>query len=160
MTTPQKVYWDSCIWIALLNKEGGRFENITPLFNRAKNKELIIYTSILSLVEVAKTKNYKASDPERDAYDKEGFGGIFFYNFIERIQLDIPVALLARSFVEHNELKPLDAIHLASACHYSCDVIYTYDTKLLKLNGKTSPEGHPLIISEPPPPEEPPLPLQ
>lgn len=160
MATPQKVYWDSCIWIALLNKEDGRFENIVPLFERAKNKELVIYTSIVSLVEVAKTKGDASQEAESGIYGNGNFGGVFFYDFIERVQLDIPVALLARSFVECNIATPLDAIHLASACHYSCDVIYTYDAKLLKLNGKSSPAGHPLTILEPPSPEEPPLPLQ
>lgn len=160
MATPEKVYWDSCVWIALINKESRSFENIRPIFERAKKSEVEIYTSIVSLMEVSKKRNCDFSDGSTIIDDIEDFKKIFFYDFINRLQLDINVALLANNFVKCNKINPLDAIHLASSCCYACDIVYTYDKGLLKYNGKTSPSGHPLRIAEPPPPEEPMLPLQ
>ena len=144
----KNVYFDSCVWIAFINKEK-EYENVYGLIRKAQKGDIIIYTSMVSFVEVAK----------RDEIEEDRAKKLFYYDFVRVLQMDWLIASLARNFVRSGT-QPLDAIHLASACEHKCDIIYSYDKDLLKYNGSTSPDGHQLVVIKPPLPEDPTLPLQ
>lgn len=55
---------------------------------------------------------------------------------MQKVALDWFVARIARDRVGRYDLKPRDAIHLATAIHMKVDEFHTYDDGLLKLDGK------------------------
>ena len=151
----RKVYWDSCVWTAQIWNE------ITPLKDgKAENRGMLcravvdsaakgdteIYTSALSLVEVNK---HPDRDP-RAAADK--LKDYFENEYIVLVAMDRRVGEFGRALMRSGlaGLKPADAAHLASAAIANVDEMHTFDTDLLKADGKVKkPDGTVLKICRP-----------
>ena len=138
---PERVYWDSCAWIALISNEkamrsDGTFEDRGALCRgvvaRAEKGDLEIFTSALTLVEVNKTTQGE-TNPEADTIRD------FFENdYIAIVSLDRQAGEPGRELMRkgYSKLKPLDASHLAAAAIASVTEMHTFDDKLLALDGK------------------------
>ena len=152
-------YWDSCVWIRLINKEPG-YDDCEYVIERARAGEFQIWSSTLVLAEVVKTK-IPGGWIQMAAINDVAFEDFVQQDFVTQVQLDRDVALKARRLLRaHSALKkPNDAIHVASALIYNVDELHTIDsTDLLPLNGKENGnDGTPLVIRVPPtrPPPEP-----
>lgn len=141
MPVPRRV-WDSCTIISYLAGKQVAAD-CRLIIGQAERTELEIVVSVLAEAEVVKLDGELQQDCE--AMIREFFGR----DYIIRAALDIPVAALARELVRRYQgLKPLDAVHIATALHHNIPVLETYDAGMIKLvNGK---EGNPpLIIRNP-----------
>jgi predicted nucleic acid-binding protein len=152
----KRVYWDACIWFALIKQEAGRFARCQHIIDLARRGEVEIWTSALTLAEVFRKQcgGIEATGLPADK-DKE-FEDFLAQDFVIEVQLDRPIGVSARRLLRaHAPLKkPQDAVHLASAVWNDLDEFHTFDAvNLLCLDGSiTTRGGRPLRICEPPEP--------
>jgi predicted nucleic acid-binding protein len=155
-------YFDSCIFIHLLRqkKTGKEFDACQALLKQAESGKLLIVSSTIAIVEVNRIDGHSGLpvDQSKDIFK-------FFLNRCILLRTpDRPTMEyaheLSRTFKGY--LKPMDAIHVATAMIARVPVFYTYDGNkpnrskggLLKLDGKISRVGGvPLRIEVPPDPD-------
>jgi predicted nucleic acid-binding protein len=161
LATKKKVYWDSCLWIGLINEEPDKLDACRHVVDLARNGDVEIWTSTYTLAEVFKRKceNAQVGLPE----DKDlVFEEFLNQDFVTYAQVDADVGRLARRLLRrYTELKkPTDAVHLATAIIHNCDEMHTTDQEnLLPLNGRISRlDRNILLICRPPDPPPPPPP--
>jgi predicted nucleic acid-binding protein len=150
----KRVYWDACIWFALIKQEPGRYDQCAYVLELAKAGELEIWTSSLTLAEVFRKKcGDGVAGGLAEAQDQD-FEAFLSQDFVVEVQVDHQVGIAARRLLRaHVPLKkPQDAIHLASAVLNNLDEFHTFDqVNLLCLNGLISTKnGGALSICEPP----------
>ena len=127
-SSPRKVYWDACVWIALIMREkialdgSDRDTVCRAIIAEADKNKVLILTSTLSLVEVCKT-------PEIRSAKDDQLAAFFENDFILPINLDRTVGEHARLLMASGlpGLKTHDAIHLASAVSGQVDEFHTFD---------------------------------
>ena len=54
MASPKKVYWDTNVWLALINQEAGRVDRCRYVISEARAGKVQIWTSTISLAEAFK----------------------------------------------------------------------------------------------------------
>jgi predicted nucleic acid-binding protein len=155
--TPANVYWDSCAWIGLIMEEPEKIGACRYVIDEAKNGNILIWTSALSIAEVYKAKCPSAIGipTERDA----AFQEYVLESYVEVIQVTRDVATLARSLLRKFGpplKKPADAIHLASAVLNNIIEFHTYDRDdLIRLDNLVETRSgapiHICTVPEPPP---------
>lgn len=135
MNKPKSVYWDSCVWLRLINGEEGH-ASCQSILNAAMRGEVLIWTSSLTLAEVYK---FKCDGPKRLAVEKDKiFEDYIASDFVVEVQVDHEIAVMSRRLCrKHAALKkPNDGIHLASAIVNNLDEFHSYDQDdLVVLNG-------------------------
>jgi len=153
----KKVYWDSCVWISLINQEAGKVGRCQHIIQQAQKGQAQIWTSSLTLAEVFK-KKCDGQAVSIDAANDSDFERYIEQDFLVEVQLDHDIGVMARRLLRaHPELKkPADAIHLASAAMNNVDELHTFDgDNLLGLNGRIlRRDGKPLVICLPPEPSQ------
>lgn len=131
------VYLDSCVFLAFFQNEPDRADDVAELFEKALQKEVKLYTSVLSLTEVAFLEQERAENllnPRVERRIAETFNEEGLVTLMEYTKL---VAADARKLVRETmvnqgkTLKPPDAIHLASALRVGASALYTYDDSLI-----------------------------
>jgi predicted nucleic acid-binding protein len=155
---PDRVYWDSCLFIEVVQKSNPeRLDECSHMITRAKNHEIEIATSTLTIVEVNRIHGVGRLPAEDSKQILELFENDYFFFR----QLDRPVAEFAHRLVGEHPLSNNDAIHVATALMVKASVLYTYDSKkpkrrgLLAYNRKIG--DPPLRIELPPKPDFGPL---
>jgi predicted nucleic acid-binding protein len=133
----QVFYWDSSVFLALLNDEPKRAENIEQIIDECEAGEIFIITSSFTLVEVIKLKGKK---PILISEQKE-VTDFFKKDYFRFVDATRKITERARDLIwKTPDLNPKDAVHLASAIEYAnkaeLDCIHSYDTDFLDLNGK------------------------
>ena len=154
----RRVYWDSCGWISLIQNEidvpliGGGVENRAALaravLDDAVKGSTEILTSSLSFSEV----NKPSPTPSGFVGSADKLAAFFENDFIVIVMLDRQIGELSRKLMQlgYPGLKPLDAVHVASALTTNVDEMHTFDDKLLKLNDRIDKQdGRPLKICKP-----------
>ena len=116
-------YWDSCIFIDGLKKTAGRYPQILQLEIEARAGSLFIFASALAIAEVVKLKDY---GPLTEDEARE-IANYFRHKFVRILPVDRLIARSAAQIVREHDLKPPDAIHVATALRARCAVMYTYD---------------------------------
>lgn len=160
LADPQKVYWDSCVWLALINRED-KADACDYIVEKARRGEVQIWTSTLTLAEVYKAK-CENNNPGLMANKDADFVAFLEQSFVYEVQLDHDIATLARMLCRTHPIlkKPNDGIHLATAIAHNLDYFYSYDRDdLTRLNGQIFRRDlKPLPIGFPPnrPPPTPP----
>lgn len=157
MAKPRRVAWDACTWIATIIQEkvplkgGGVEDRAIPcnhVIELAARRQVEIATSGLSLAEVCR-------DDEVKREDGDVLADFFRNEYILIVPVDRYVGTLARELMQagHPGLRPPDAVHLATAVVANADEFHTFDSALLKLDGKIAkPSGGTLSIKKPPAP--------
>lgn len=162
MADIKRIYWDSCVWIGLINEEPDKVELCKEVLRQAKAGEVEIWTSSLTLAEVFKRKCGVAAAGIDESSDRN-FESYIQQEFLVEVQVDHDVGVTARRLLRaHPELKkPMDAIHLATAALNNVDEMHTFDgANLLSLDRKVSrADGSPLrvLVPELPAGHQPPL---
>ncbi len=168
----RRVYWDACVWQTYVNGEPlDRLPIIDQiLLESAKDDGAVrLFTSEVSKVEVAFVV-YEQQAGKLDPNAEAAIDGLW----ADRSALDITeyhallgstARWLIRTAVGKGwALKPMDAIHLATAKWLNVDEFHTYDERLFKFSqdvgfGIMRPNLlQPPLIPLMPPPPEPPLP--
>ena len=140
---PTSAYWDSCVFIDLLEQTPGRFPVCEDWRSRAEKGDLVIVTSAISLAEVCKlpTTSLLPADQSKKILE-------FFENpYIVLRQVDRAVGELAHELTRTHGLKPMDAIHVATALLMRVDVFHTYDSAKGRRKGLLAHNG---LIGTPP----------
>jgi predicted nucleic acid-binding protein len=164
-TSPSRVAWDSCTWIAHIQRERilgpdgktvieDRGAMCRPVLDAAERGVVEIVVSAIALVEVLARNRTSGIDDQRvrDFFDND---------YILLVNVDKHLGDFARRLMlaGHPGLKPPDAIHLASACIANVDEFHTFDDRLLALDGVIDRlDGARLVIKKPAVPA-PPAPL-
>jgi predicted nucleic acid-binding protein len=149
---PTKIYWDACVFLSFINGEPEERVNvIQQLMEEASTGKHEIVTSAVSIVEVAFGKaEQDGHAPNQETLEKiEQFWLpdspirlMEFHRLVARDARDL--VRLAAITAEEVSLKPLDAIHLASAQRLEVGDFHTYDGNLLKRSGSLGfPIQHP-----------------
>ncbi|WP_315777301.1 MULTISPECIES: type II toxin-antitoxin system VapC family toxin [unclassified Bradyrhizobium] len=152
----KRVYWDACVWIALIQKEkilkpGGKIEDreqmCREVIESAKKRNIEILTSALCLAEVCKHPELVKTQTD----DK--IAAFFERDFVFVVNVDTGVGERARKLMMagHKGLRPPDAIHVATALLLpGIEEMHTFDGKLLDLDGLLSkPTGEKLKVCKP-----------
>lgn len=150
-----RVYWDACAWIAYINQEkaietaNGQIENrfamCSEVLRMAQDKKLEIATSAFTLAEVCKNPEVKESP-------LDNLPAFFEKSYILIVPVDMAIGRRAQAMQASGlvNLKPPDAIHLASAQRAAVSELHTFDRKVLDLDSKlTGADAQPLKICKP-----------
>jgi predicted nucleic acid-binding protein len=145
---PKRSYWDSCVFLALINGETDRVTVISELLESARKGEIEVVTSVLTITEVAHaTVERQSGSLSSELLRKidalwEPPSPVKLAEF-HRLIAEGARDLMRRALQEGRRLKPADAIHLSTAARNRCDEVLTYD----KLTGYADMVG--VKISEP-----------
>jgi predicted nucleic acid-binding protein len=151
MPEPGRVYFDTCVFIELLQQlDQKRIDACEDLRQKAIKGEIVIVTAAVTITEVNKLPDLPAIPEEQSRLILE-----FFENpYISVRPVTREIAEYAHEIVRVHKLTNLDAIHVATAIKSKAPVIYTYDgvkqrrKGLIRFNKKI---GTPPILIEPPP---------
>ena len=142
--TIEIIYWDSDAFLAWFQEEAGKVELCEGTLDRASKGELVIVTSTLTLTEVL----WKRNGP-KIAQDKADLIRRFFRrSYFKLRNVTRAVAESAQDLVWSNNIRPKDAIHIATALDASATVLETFDDFLLKQSVAVG-GNPPLIIRKP-----------
>ncbi|HJX84838.1 MAG TPA: PIN domain-containing protein [Candidatus Angelobacter sp.] len=163
-TSPSRVAWDSCTWIAHIQRERifspdgktvieDRAAMCRPVLDDAERGVIEIVVSAIALVEVLARNRASGIDEQRtrDFFDND---------YILLVNVDKHLGDFARRLMlaGHAGLKPPDAIHLATACIANVDQFHTFDDRLLaldavidRLDGTRLPIKKPAVPAPPAP---------
>lgn len=124
-------YWDSSCFLCILNRESG-WESCLRIVDDAKSGNADICVSPMVYLEVVRPKgsprvSAAVLDQAIDWFESD--------NFHMRI-IDREIASQSRRYCTELNLHPRDAVHLACAVDLKCDVLETFDSDLLKWDGK------------------------
>ena len=162
MADKSKVYWDSCAWLGLLNKESNKVKELEYVWSQAQKGEVEIWTSTISQIEVVKLASERDEVKRQGSVNKQSImtednlkkiENIFNQPFVKRVPVDVEISSRARRL--YREIPKLnkapDAVHLVSAMKWDIPIIHSYDSKdLLHLSGKVQTDkGNDISIFEP-----------
>lgn len=115
------IYLDSSAFIAVIKKEPG-CEPIEEVLELADRRQIEVYASPVLLVEV-RGQGRGGTDAVVEQQALAILSGARLIN----VEFHRHVALRARDYVGQYRLRPLDAIHLASAVEAEVEVMWTLD---------------------------------
>lgn len=140
--TRQGVYWDADNFLSYVNGYPDRLPTLDALLDESASGALRLYTSALSQVEVA----FAASEQKRrrlDPDEEQKIDGLWSDPAVaEIVEYHDAIGQQARALIREAitrgwSLKPMDAIHLATAqwlvtVGFDVDEFHTYDRRLDK----------------------------
>jgi len=145
-------YWDSCVFLSYINGTADRLPDIDALLDRS-GKDFQVITSTVTIVEVAFGK-LEQDNETLDEVMEARISGLWGTDSPVKIVEFFPVlAQAAKELMRQGrgdglKLKPMDAIHLATAKHFSAARVHTYDEKLEKYEDLIGiPIGPPLATA-------------
>ncbi len=139
----EKIYWDSDCFLGHFQAEPGKAEKCDGVLQRAERGEVLIVTSTLTLAEVL----WMRGGPRLPAEKAELVQRFFRRSYIRVYNVTRTIAESAQVLVWDNNIKPKDAIHVATALHLGIGILETFDEKLVRKSGTV---GNPLLrIREP-----------
>lgn len=132
-------YWDSVAFLGWLAAEPDKLPLCRPVLEAAEGGSVVLVTSALTITEVLWTKGHDKL-PASQAKKIEAF---FRHSWIIVRELDRFIAEDARELVWSKNVKPKDAIHLATALKQDVvlDQFDTFDKDLIKLSGALGQPG-------------------
>jgi predicted nucleic acid-binding protein len=137
---PRLIYWDSCIFLLYIEGSPEWMPILDSLIDRASSTgDIAIVTSTLSIVEVAFAASEKAGGVLDDAIVTAIDDLWTDRSAIQVVEFDQVIArearrLLRRSIELDKSLKPMDAIHLATAAIMHVSDRHTTDDRLQSWN--------------------------
>ena len=151
---PRIIYWDSCVFLYYVNMIPEHLSLLEQILedSASDSSSIKIYTSVLSHVEVsfaASEQQNQALDPKIERLisnlwsDPEAVVSVEHHTDIGQLA----TGLMRDAVTEGQSLKPLDAIHLATARWLSSigltvEEFHTYD---LRLFNYSSVVGFPIV---------------
>ncbi|WP_418025890.1 type II toxin-antitoxin system VapC family toxin (plasmid) [Paracoccus sp. TD-10] len=141
----EKIYWDSDCFLGHFQAESGKADKCDGVIERAERGDVLIVTSALTLAEVLWLR-----DGPRIAADKAALVQKFFRrSYIRVYNVTRKISESAQVLVWDNDIRPKDAIHVATAINLKADALETFDGKLI---GKSGSVGAPLLLIREPQP--------
>ena len=145
----RRIYWDSCVWLSYINGYPARLPVLETLLadSRTPLADIELVTSTIAQTEVA----FALPEWESHTLDSEVEAKIDSLwtdrRAITLVEYHTAIAKEARNLIRlgieyHWHLKPLDAIHLATARWLGVYEFHTYDTKLPRFSDQV---GFPIM---------------
>jgi predicted nucleic acid-binding protein len=145
---PRRIYWDSNVPLSYLNEVTERVPILDELFRQARAGEIELLTSVVSRVEIAYIQS-EAKTSTLDSQADEAIDALWLPGGpIKTVELYDLIQDKARALIRQGvsqgwgKLKPIDAIHLATAQQIGVAECQTYDTQLQKWDGAA---GFPVV---------------
>lgn len=136
-------YWDSDAFIGWLAEESDKVAECRAVIRAAEEGKTIIVTSALTIAEVLWLRGH----PRISADAAEKVERFFDHEYIVVNDLDRHLAEEARKLVWSHNIRPKDAIHVATAIDATVDRMETFDGDLIKQSGSVG--DPPLDIGRP-----------
>lgn len=138
-------YWDSVTFLGWLSDEADKVPLCRPVLEAAEGGSVVIVTSALTIAEVLWPKGHE----KISAHHAKKIESFFRHSWIIVRELDRFIAEDARELVWSKNVKPKDAIHMATALRQDVqlDQFDTFDNGLIKLSGTLG--DPPLAIGRP-----------
>jgi predicted nucleic acid-binding protein len=132
----RRIYLDACVFLSYINGEPERLPSIDALLDEARRGEIELLTSVVSITEVAFGKaEQDGQSPDAATLEKienlwrppSPIKLVDFYDLLaEEARAVVRMAIPTGA----KPIKPMDAIHVATAKWWSASAFYTYDEKL------------------------------
>lgn len=128
----KKVYWDACVFLEMIEEEEERRSGIEAILAEAEKGKILIHTSILTIAEVT----YAKSEKNQQALDQdieERINALWLpsslFVLVDVFRgIVIDAQKMAREALKNRtKIKPMDAIHLATAVRIGCAEFHTFD---------------------------------
>lgn len=135
----EKIYWDSDCFLGHFKADAGKAEKCDGVLQRAERGDVLIVTSALTLAEVLWMRGGPRIPEEKALIVRKFFRRSYIrvYNVSRRISES------AQDLVWLKDIRPKDAIHVATALHLGADALETFDLNLI---GKSGTVGTPLLL--------------
>ncbi len=143
------IYWDSDAFLGWLQSEPGKAELCKGTIERAEGGEVAILYSALTIAEVLWLRNA----PRIPKNKAEILRRFFRRSYFKNLNVTRAIAERAQDLVWDHNIRPKDAIHVATALDAGAHYLETFDEDLLALSGKIG--DPPLTIRKPLPPRSP-----
>lgn len=144
----EPIYWDSDAFLGWLQAEPGKVELCEGTLKRGNLGEVVIFTSALTIAEVLWMRGAPMI-----AQDKAELLRKFFRRSYFRIRnVTRAVSENAQELVWTQNIRPKDAIHVATALDAGCTALETFDEGLIAKSGLVGTP--PMIIRPPLPPAQ------
>lgn len=146
-----RYYWDSCVFLSYIEGTPDRVDDIEAVLLEAEEGKIEIYTSTVSVAEVAFAKQEKdgrALDAATEARIESLWmapSPVILVEFHRLIANDAR-RLVRASMVQKLKLKPMDAIHMATAERMQALALHTYDGPMM---ANAPLVGYPITRPEP-----------
>lgn len=138
-----KRYWDSDAFLGYFKEEPDKQDACEGVLEAASDGKILIVTSALTLAEVL----YVQKQPKLPITLRKEIDNFFKQPYISVQNVTRKIADDARDLVWDHNVKPKDAIHLATALACKLQLLNTFDGKLLSLNNEL---GNPNLKIEKP----------
>lgn len=137
------IYWDSDAFLGYFQNESDKAELCNGTIERAKQGEILIVTSTLTIAEVLWMRNAPKITADKAEIVRKFFrrSNLRLRNVTRRISEN------AQDLVWNHAIRPKDAIHVATALDGGIPILETFDTDLIKRTGSIGTPG--LIIRAP-----------
>lgn len=135
------VYWDSSVFLSYFRNEAGRADIVQTLLDHAAgSREIRIFTSMITIVEVAFAVSPQSRRDNHDRFQTEKIDALWDSAGIHLVEFSRFIAEEARDLCRQareagQQVSPPDAIHLATARRHRLGELHTFDGPLL---------GHPM----------------
>lgn len=138
-------YWDSVTFLGWLSAEPDKVPDCKPVLEAAEAGDVTIITSALTIAEVLWLKGHD----KISAVHAKKIESFFRHSWIVVREVDRFIAEDSRELIWNKNVKPKDAIHLATALRQdvTLDQFDTFDTSLIKLSGTLG--DPPLTVGRP-----------
>jgi len=153
----QRIYWDSCAFIAIFSNESDKVDICSSIFRDAQVGKIELFTSTLAIVECTGGAAELSKMTENAFAERQRLIRSFFrHRCLHFVQMDRRLMEEAASLAQWRRrnggtIPNTDAIHLASALHAQADVLQTYDTRHLLALHDTPLPGYPNSLKIQPP---------
>lgn len=137
--TVERFYWDSDCFLGHFKADDGKAEKCDGVLQRAARGEVLILTSALTLAEVL----WMRGGPRLPEEKAEIVRKFFRRSYIRVLNVSRKISESAQVLVWEQNIKPKDAIHVATALHMGVDALETFDGDLI---GKSGTVGRPLLL--------------
>lgn len=135
----RRVYWDACVWQSYINGEADRLAVIDDLLSESAKDDgtVRLFTSELTKVEVAFV-TYEQRAGNLDPKAEEAIDALWSdRSALDVVEYHARLSIEARSLIrlavgKNWSLKPMDAVHLATATWLNVEEFHTYDDRLFK----------------------------
>jgi len=146
-------YWDSDCFLGWLQAEADKERECQNVLEAAKDGKVRIITSALTIAEVLMIKGKKPI-PKANRAKVEAF---FRSDFILVRNITRHIAEVGRGLVWDLNIRPKDALHVATALDAKLSLFNTFDGNLIKKCNRIQPSG---LIAERPRVVQPKLPFE
>lgn len=121
-----RVFWDTNLFIYLVEGAGTRYAQTRALAEQMQERGDELFASTLSLGEVLVVPYRSGNDEVAISYEQ------FFRNSVQLVPFDDQAARYFAEIRRDRSIRSPDAILLASAAYAEVDVFFTNDEKLSK----------------------------